>query len=296
MQVFSVKIEKFLKYDYKTRLTLFAIAVFWVIFFLVFFSQYFRPQLLKVSFYDVGQGDAIFIETPARYQILIDGGPGPKVLEEIAKDMPFYDRTVDLLIATHFDADHISGLIDMLERYQVGAILLPRRRADTALSRKFLHEVKEEGTVIKEGIRSQNFQKIELPGEVEFEILNPLEEKKYKNDNDAGIVNLVRYGDIEFLLLADVGREVERSLSPLLPQGIEVVKVAHHGSKSSSDEQFLSAISPELFVIQVGKDNRYGHPAKETLATLALVGAPLWRTDSRGTLTILSDGKRYWVK
>lgn len=291
----QINIEKFLKYDYKTRLVLFSTCLFLLILGLVFLSQYLRPALLKVSFYDVGQGDAIFIETPERYQILIDGGPGPRVIEEIAKDMPFYDRTVDLLTATHFDADHISGLVDILERYQVLSILLPRRRADTAISQKFLREVKEEGAVVREGLRSQNFQKIELPGGVEFEILNPLEEKKYKNGNDAGIVNLIRYGDIEFLLLADVGREVERSLSVLVPQGIEVVKVAHHGSKSSSDEQFLSAISPELCVIQVG-ENKYGHPSKEALESMSASGCKVWRTDRSGTLTIVSDGERYWVK
>lgn len=292
----QIHIEKFLKYDSKTRAGIFSLGLFLAIFSLIFLSQYFRPAILKVSFYDVGQGDAIFIETPERYQVLIDGGPGAKVIGEIAKDMPFYDRTIDLVVATHFDADHIGGLIDVIERYTVKTILLPRRETDTALAKRFAHAVKNEGAMVKEGARFEKVQKIELPGGVEFEILNPVEGKSYTNDNDAGIVSLIRYGAIEFLLLADVGKKEERSLLSFLPQGIEVVKVAHHGSKTSSDKEFLSRVSPRLFVIQAGKDNRYGHPTKETLETLALVGGSVWRTDTQGTLTILSDGKTYWLK
>ena len=157
-------------------------------------------------------------------------------------------------------------------------------------------ELQKEGARVKEGIRFQNVQKIELPGEVEFEILNPIKGKIYTNDNDGGIVNLIRYGDIEFLLLADVGKKIERALLPLLPQNIEVVKVAHHGSKSSSDRDFFAIVAPEVAVIQVGRDNRYGHPAPEALATITKFSSTIWRTDSQGTLTMLSDGENYWFE
>lgn len=293
---FGIKIENFLKYDYRTRFWVFAVGVFFAIFFFIFFSQYFRPHLLKVSFYDVGQGDAIFIETPARYQILIDGGPGPKILEEISRDMPFYDRTIDIVIPTHPDADHIAGLIDVLERYQVSHILLPHRKNNTIVFKRFIEEVKGEGARVKEVIRSQNIQKIELPGKVSFEILNPIEGEIYKNDNDASVVSLVRYGSVEFLLLADIPKPKERELLPFfMPQGIEVVKIAHHGSKSSSDREFLRSTSPELCVIQVG-ENRYGHPTKEALSAMSQAGCKIWRTDRDGALTVYSDGERYWIQ
>ncbi|MBI3334907.1 MAG: MBL fold metallo-hydrolase [Candidatus Portnoybacteria bacterium] len=291
----NIKIINFLKYDHRTRLTLFSIAVFWVIFLLVFFSQYFRPYLLKVSFYNVGQGDGIFIETPERYQVLVDGGPGAKILEEIARDMPFYDRTIDLLIPTHPDSDHIAGLVDILERYKVKTILLPKIKSNTIVYKRLLNDIQKEGAILKEAVRTESVQKIELPGEVSFEILNPIKDEPYKSDNDSSMVTLFRYGNIEFLLLADVTSKKEKETLPLLPKGIEVVKIAHHGSKYSSDPEFLRSISPKLCVIEVG-ENKYGHPSKEALSAMQSSGCKIWRTDRDGTLTVYSDGERYWIQ
>lgn len=292
--MFTINVPHFLKYDYRTRFALFLFVLFWGIFFLFFFSQYFRPHLLKVSFYNVGQGDAVFIETPERYQILMDGGPGPAVLEEIAKDMPFYDRTIDLVIPTHPDADHIAGLIDVFERYDVKTVALPYLRSDTLISKRLLRTVAGEHSNIKEAVHKE-FQKIELPGDVHFEIVNPRQSLRDKSENDASVVSLLSYGNITFLFLADIGAKKEREIIPLLPQGIDVLKIAHHGAKSSLNSEFFRAVSPELSVIPVG-ENRYGHPSREVIAALESIGSRVWRTDRDGTLTILSDGKKYWVK
>lgn len=291
----SVKVKNFLAYDYKIRVTIFFLAVFSLVFSLFFSKEYFRPHLLKVSFYNVGQGDSIFIETPDRYQVLIDGGRGPKVLEEIGNDMPFYDRTIDLVIPTHPDSDHVTGLVDILERYEVKNILIPRIQAGTVVFKRLLEGIEHEGAHVREAMRQEGVQKITLPGNVHFEILNPLEGEVYKNNNDSGAVTLFSYGSIDILLLADVSAKKEETLIPLIPKGIEILKVAHHGGQSSLNFNFLKAVSPQISVIPVGENN-YGHPSHEVLKTLNSLGSKIWRTDREGTLTILSDGKTYWIR
>lgn len=291
----SVKVKNFLAYDKKIRIALFSLGIFLLALSLFFLKEYFRPHLLKVSFYNVGQGDSIFIETPNRYQILVDGGRGYSVLEEIAADMPFYDRTIDVLIPTHPDSDHISGLVDVLERYEVKNILMPRISSDTLVYKRLWEEIAREGASVKEGVRQEGFQKIILPGKVILEILNPLQGERYENNNDSSIVSLFQYGSIEFLLLADISAKKEEKLTPLIPKGIEVLKIAHHGAESSLNFRFLKEVSPQLSVISVG-ENAYGHPSKEVIKTLTLLGSRIWRTDRDGRLTILSDGKTYWIK
>lgn len=291
----SVKVKNFLAYDYKIRVTIFFLVVFSLVFSLFFLKEYFRPHLLKVSFYNVGQGDSIFIETPDRYQVLIDGGRGPKVLEEIANDMPFYDRTIDLVIPTHPDSDHVAGLVDILERYEVKNILIPRIQGNTVVFKRLLEGIEHEGAHVREAMRQEGFQKITLPGNVRFEILNPSQGETYENNNDSSTVSLFSYGLVDVLLLADVSAKKEEKLIPLIPKGIEILKIAHHGAKSSLNFNFLKVVSSQLSVISVGENN-YGHPSPEVLKTLEALGSKIWRTDEQGTLTILSDGKTYWVK
>lgn len=291
----SVKVKNFLAYDKRIRIAIFFVGIFFLVFSLFFFKEYFRPHLLKVSFYNVGQGDSIFIETPDRYQILVDGGRGHKVLEEIGNDMPFYDRTIDLIIPTHPDSDHISGLVDVLERYEVKNVLIPRIPSETLAYNRLLEDIGREGAAVRELVRQENIQKIILPGNVSMEILNPLQGERYENNNDSSAVTIFQYDSVGFFLLADVSAKKEEKLIPLIPKGIEVLKVAHHGAQSSLNFNFLKAVSPQLSVISVGENN-YGHPSPEVLKTLSALGSKIWRTDREGTLTIYSDGKTYWVK
>jgi len=293
-----IKFGNFLKYDYKTRLVFFCLALGTLLLGIIFYSQYFRPHLLKVSFYNIGQGDAIFIETPSRFQMLVDAGPGPKILEELSRDLPFYDRSLNLIVPTHADSDHVSGMIDVLERYSIDTIMLDPHLGKTTVYDRLMESVKQEGARIFYAGRSQDskqLQPIALPGGVTFKILNPVVGYPEKTTNDDSIALLVEYGAFKLLLLADVTARIEDQLLPLLPSGIQVVKIAHHGSRFSSGQQFLQTLAPQLCVVQVGK-NRYGHPSKEALASIQSAHCHLWRTDTMGALTLYSDGKTYWIK
>ena len=255
-----------------------------------------RPQDLKVVFFDVGQGDSIFIETPQGHQILIDGGPSSAILEKLAKEMPFYDRTIDLIILTHPEHDHYFGLFEVLKRYEVENILWTGVIRDTAEYQEWINLIEKEGAnlLIAEAGQKIILQKDPL---IFMEILHPFENlagQEIKNSNDTSIVTHLFFEDISFLFTGDIIKKVE---AKLVEQGVdldsEVLKVAHHGSKTSSSLEFLEAVSPEIAVIQVGKDNSYGHPHPEVLANLEQFGIYILRTDKDGDIKIVSDGSNF---
>ncbi len=255
-----------------------------------------RPQDLKVVFFDVGQGDSIFIETPQGHQILIDGGPSSAILEKLAKEMPFYDRTIDLIILTHPEHDHYFGLFEVLKRYEVENILWTGVIRDTAEYQEWINLIEKEGAnlLIAEAGQKIILQKDPL---IFMEILHPFENlagQEIKNSNDTSIVTHLFFEDISFLFTGDIIKKVE---AKLVEQGVdldsEVLKVAHHGSKTSSSLEFLEAVSPEIAVIQVGKDNSYGHPHPEVLANLEQFGIYILRTDIDGDIKIVSDGNNF---
>lgn len=287
----GINVKHFLRYDNRLRLIIIGVFIGIVALASSVVITFFRPPLLRITFYAVGQGDGIFIETPERVQILIDGGRDATMLRKITKDMPFYDRDIDLMIATHPDADHISGLIDILERYNVQAILLPRIKSDTVVYKRFLDAVIKEKALVKE---ARGIHTIALDKDTSFIILNPLPSLPYENDNDYGIVGVLRYGNFDTLFTADISSKEEERLLPFLPEGIEVLKVAHHGSRFSSSFSFLKKVYPAISIIQVGKNN-YGHPSPDVIERLASIGSRLWRTDIQGDLRISSDGKTYWI-
>ena len=261
----------------------------------------FKGGALTVTFFDVGQGDAIFIETPQGHQMLIDGGPDNAVLEKLGSVMPFWDRDIDLVILTHPDKDHVAGLIDVLKQYKVEHILWTGVQKNTKLFEKWKEALKEED---KEGARVEIAH---APQKVVWskskssfiDILYPLESLEGKNPKDTNNTSLVSklvFGKASFLLPGDISYKIEKSL---LTEGIDlradILKVAHHGSKSSSARPFLAAASPELAVIEVGKENRYGHPYQEVLERFEELKIPILRTDQNGDIVIRSDGKSFWV-
>ena len=254
---------------------------------------------LHVSVLDVGQGDAILIQTPARQDILIDGGPDPQaVILELGRKMPFWDRTIDLVILTHPHADHVTGLIEVLKRYRVKQVLYPDLDYDSPTYQAWLKLIDSQDikiTIARTG------QRINLGGGAVARVITPslstsLDE--YGIDNQ-GVVLELAMAKINFLLTADIGyeRELElisqRDISPCT-----VLKVAHHGSDTSTTAEFLATASPRLAVISMGTDNRFGHPSPEVIARLeALVGPErIFRTDEHGTVEFITDGKRLWVR
>jgi len=250
---------------------------------------------LHVYFLDVGQGDAIFIVTPTGRQILVDGGPAPSVvLNQLARRMPFWDHSLDLIIATQPDADHLAGLVAVMDKYAVGAALAaewPDRARDPAVSR-WSQLITERGV---QRIAPQAGQRIQVEPGLEMTLLHPdMNALASLKGNDASLVIRLTHGGVSFLLTADVEAAGEVALvrSGRL-QSATIMKVAHHGSKTSSSPEFLSIADPLIVVISVGAGNPFGHPSPEVLARLA--DRRVLRTDQSGTIEIMSDGTRLWI-
>ncbi len=255
---------------------------------------------LHVSFLDVGNGDAILIQTPAHQDILIDGGPSPQAIAlELGDKMPFWDRTIDLLVLTHPHADHLAGLVEVLRRYHVKQVLSPNLNHDSPLYGEWLNLIKEKGieyTVARVG------QQIDLGKGVILKVLNPqislLTDTGSDIDNN-GVVLQLSMGDVSFLFTADTGQEAEFELiSHRVKLTSTVLKVGHHGSDTSTSQEFLAVVNPHLAVISVSADNKFGHPSDEVMARLKkkLSSENIYRTDEHGTIEFTTNGKRLWVE
>jgi len=240
---------------------------------------------LELAFFDVGQGDAIFFQTPQGHQVLIDGGPDALVLSRLGEVMPFWDKTLDLVVLTHPDADHITGLVGVLLRYEVENVLWTGRRKDTKAFAAFKKALLKEGA--REIIAREGQRIIFKGSDAVLEILYPFEGTDVSKgvSNETSIIARLVKGKHRVLLTGDTTKKIEKKL---VEQGTnlkaDILKIAHHGSKTSSSDMFLKAVEAETAVISVAKDNRYGHPSEETLVNLAGYGIQVQRTDIRGTL------------
>jgi len=260
------------------------------------FSQA-QSQYLKVIIHDVDQGDAIFIETSEKYQILIDGGPDDSISAKLGNDLPFYDRSLDLIILTHPHADHVTGLIDVLKRYDVKQILYTGVSHATSSYIEWLKVVKDKGIPLK---IAQNRQIIKLGETSKLYILYPFEDltgEKVENLNNTSVLGRLTYGSTSFLFTGDAEKEEEQDL---IDHNIylrsDVLKVGHQGSNTSSTENFLRAVSPKIAAISVGKDNKFGHPSDKVLKRLEDNNIKTYRTDKDGDIEIVSDGKEVEIR
>lgn len=251
---------------------------------------------LQVSFLDVGQGDAILIITPSGQQILIDGGPDPDtVCQRLGEELPFWDKSLDMVVLTHCHDDHLAGLMGVLDRYEVGRVL-ESGFGSGPLYRLWLERVEGRGvplTVARSG------QEIDLGEDMVLEVVHPsdrLLQGTVSEANSNSIILRLVWNEVSFLLAGDADMEAEEDV---LHGGVvrdlrsDVLKVGHHGSGLSTSPAFLAAVQPEVAVICVGAGNPFGHPAEETLAVLN--GVDLYRTDEQGTISFSTDGKRLWV-
>lgn len=231
------------------------------------------------------------IESPSGRQVLIDGGPDNKVLSKLGEVVPFYDKDIDVVVASHPHADHIVGLMDVLERYEVKNIVEAKESYNSSEFKAWQDTVVQENA---ENIEAVAGKIIDLGDGATLTILHPFEsvaDDNPKNPHDDVVVAMLRYGKLEVMLTGDMEAKVERRLV-LAGEDLDadVLKVAHHGSKTSTTEEFLAAVSPDIAVIQVGAKNRYGHPAPEVLTRLENFGIPYYRTDIDGTVALVSDG------
>ena len=249
--------------------------------------------LFRVYFLDVGQGDSQLFVFPGGVNLLIDGGPDDrKVLHEITKALGPFSRRIDIVLNTHPQLDHFGGLIDVLERYRVSAFVSNGVPSKTASYLGLVAAVKASGSA---RLTLQAGDRIRY-GDSVVEILNPVPaEYSPKDDvNETSIVSLIESNRLAILTTGDIGAQTEHRILTRAPQDIRkiaVLKVPHHGSKNSSDEKFLKAVSPKIAVIQVGK-NSYGHPHPSTIQKLEKTGAVIYRNDLDGTVKITSDGER----
>lgn len=248
---------------------------------------------LEVNFLDVGQGDAIFIQAKNGNQVLLDGGPSKSVLAQLSKVMPFYDRSIDVLMLSHPHADHLAGLVEVLNRYKVGLVVEPCFKEGDA-------EYKEWERLISEKkitrICAQKGGKICLEEDACFDVLLPIGKVEGRNIHDAMLVARLTYGENSFLFAGDMQKNLESYLVGIESKlESDVLKIGHHGSDTSTSEIFLGYVSPKYAVISVGKDNKFGHPSEIILDRLNAFGVEFFRTDEIGLIKIKSDGENILV-
>ncbi len=243
---------------------------------------------LVATFLDVGQGDAIWVQTPDGQDLLMDGGPRTDgrvrdyLLSRGCAD-------VELMVLTHPHADHVSGLVPVLEGMPVHEVWYNGQEYGSAIYGRFL------GLIAAEGIVSRTVRAGEAytRGAVTLQILHPQTLRPSEANNNSVVCRL-SYGELDLLLTGDAEASAEgEMLLRGASLGAEVLKVAHHGSDSSSTLAFLEAVSPEIAVISVGATNPYGHPSPATVARLRALGAAVHRTDRCGTLILTTDGTSY---
>lgn len=250
------------------------------------FLLYWPGQRLILVACNVGQGDALLI-SKGFLQILIDGGPDDQVLNCLTENMPFWDRTIELAVNTHPDKDHLGGLVEVLARYEINQILANNQEVKTQVWQQFHQLVEEEQIPL---YSPQKGEKIKIGG-LEFTVLWPKTritgseqilgaESKEKTNEDSIVLHL-QYEDFDALFTGDItSKEEKEIIKDYQFNNIEVLKVAHHGSKYSSSPEFLQAVKPKTAIISAGK-NPWGHPTKEVLTRLEQIGAEILRTDSQ---------------
>jgi competence protein ComEC len=250
-----------------------------------------QDGLLKIYFLDVGQGDAELIVTPSGQQILIDGGPTNEIVGELGEIMPFYDSTLDMILVSHKHDDHISGLMGVLDKYTVNEIVDTNRNFDTAGAKEWQIKKEFEGAKL---INTKAGDEFVFEDGVKITILYPdtaADNYVTKNPNNDSIVAMLEYGNLKVLFVGDAESSVEKQiLNQKIDIDADVLKVGHHGSKTSSTLSFLNAVSPSVGVIEVGAKNKYGLPSDVILSRLESFPIKYYRTDVDGTVELSSDG------
>lgn len=247
---------------------------------------------LTFAMLDVGQGDALFIESPTGTQILVDGGPARKILSPLSRVMNPFDKKIDAVIITNPDADHIGGFLDVLKNYQVGEVF----SSGTVSSSKTFKDLETQiqnknipNLLVKKGMR------LDLGGGAVLDILFPDRDVSSWKTNDGSVVARLSYGNTSVMLTGDAPKSTEKIiLEDFSPSELhsDILKVGHHGSRGSTSLEFAQAVSPMYALISDGKGNSYGHPHQETLDVIEQINSKIFRTDLLGTITVKSNGDK----
>lgn len=249
---------------------------------------------------DVGQGDGMLLVSPSGKQVVVDGGPGTKIVDCLSANMPFWDREIDLVIATHVQKDHMEGLLEVLSRYKVKMIAATKVNNGSELYRTWEKAVDEEKAEVYVAKRGDRLAIDTMQGRtLSLDVLWPDREKLSQwqasppsDLNEAAIVLRVNYGQLCAYLTADIPKE---TLQGLIDKNCQVLKISHHGSKTGTNAEVINEVSPRLAIIQVGK-NSYGHPTKEVIDLLTSIAVKILRNDTNGIIEIVSDGKSFKAK
>lgn len=275
---------------------------------IVFFTlpkQVIYGTLGKAEFYmlDIGQGDSFLVVAPNGSKMLIDGGKDAKVLTELAKVLPIGDRYIDVVVATHPDADHIGGLVYVLQKYDVGIFLTSEVDGTTKTFENLfttLEKKKIPSYYARHGMHI-NFGNTQISNsQNHFDILFPDRPTKHWETNSASVVGKLSFGSRTALFTGDSPISVEKYLSRAIPKvlDVDILKLGHHGSKTSTSEEYIRATSPSLALISAGVDNSYGHPHQEVTSSLGAFRIPYVSTQTAGivTLTVSEDGTKWEMK
>ncbi len=250
-------------------------------------------SLVHVYMLDIGQGDSFLIEAPNGKKLLIDGGRDSTVLSELSKVLPIGDKSIDVMIATHPDADHIGGLQPVLERYHVGLFLTSQVTTDTKTFTDLYAEL------YKEGIPSYYVRQgmvLTLDINTIFTVLFPDRDTSGWETNNASVVGRLQVGNRTMLFTGDSPSSIEHFLVQAYHEQLvsDVLKLGHHGSKYSSSTEYLKAVSPTLGLVSAGIDNSYHHPSVETLDRMKALDIPWISTQDKGTVDLSTDGIAEW--
>ena len=252
-----------------------------------------QTGILKVSFLDVGQGDSILIQTPYNQDILIDGGPDMSVLDGLGQQLPFYDHDIEIMVLTHAHADHVIGLIEVINRYDVDQIFYSGAVAEYSPGFVEFLKISEEKNIPRQAVVLGD--KFVLGDNLELEVLYPFEDlggQAFENLNNTSVALRLVYGETEFIFTGDAEIEEEMEIIATgknLKSGI--FKAGHHGSKTASSAEFLDVVQPQIAVIQSGEENKFGHPHFKTLLAFEKRGIRVLRNDQCGTVIVRSDGQ-----
>lgn len=291
-------IEKIRKIDrFKFGLMIFFVILLFTISIYVSLWSMGSGEEMIVSMLNIGQGDAIYIKAPNGKELIIDGGPDQKLLSELGSIMPFFDKKIDMIIVTNPDKDHYAGFIDLMDKYQVDQLVEPGTISSTPTYHAFKEKVKEKGLI--ETIAGRGMKIVlDKKKNVYLDILFPDQDVKDFSTNDGSLVAKLVYGNTSVMFQGDSPQKIENYLINTYGKEelkADILKAGHHGSRTSTGKSYVEAVSPKWVLISCGQNNRYGHPHKETLDTLASEGVEILRTDIEGRITLVSDGEN-WIR
>lgn len=255
---------------------------------LLFWIYYNEEKKLEVTFLDVGQGDSILIELPYGQNVLIDGGPDSSVIRGLSDNLSWWDRNIDLVIMTHPHDDHIVGLIEVLKRYKVEKIIYTGVMYASSAYETLIRSAREKNISL---IAIDRIQKINFGEDCGIYLLYPFDDtylgKETDNLNNSSIVSKLDCRDDKYLFMGDIETDVEKILlEKNINLNSRVLKVGHHGSDTSSSEEFLKEVRAEIAVVTVGEDNKYGHPSLRTLKRIERSKMKIYRTDLMGNINL----------